>query len=67
MLKHSHESLTPWATPYDVHCVERERFPQPVAGRSLWRDRLTFALLFLLAGVCLGLAGAGLVLQLAKP
>lgn len=65
-MKHSRESITPWATPFDVHCVERERFPMPVS-RSRWADRLTFGLLCALASALTTLIAVGLVINLTAP
>jgi hypothetical protein len=28
-------TITPWARPWDVHCIERTRFPQPVSHRRV--------------------------------
>lgn len=65
-MKHSRESLTPWVTPFDVHSVERTRFPQPVS-RSRWADRLTFGLLCALAGASGAMAIAGLIFRYLLP
>jgi len=58
--------LTPWVTPYDVHCVERERFPIPVS-RSRWADRLTFGLCWALFGACCAFACVGIIATLCQP
>lgn len=63
-MKHSTQSLTPWARPTDVHCVERVRFPQPVARRSPL-PRVVFGLACALGGACFVIALEGVVAVLA--